>query len=91
MTTPYAPVEALPVLCATFVKIEEKLIESIITHQLLARDLYKLQPQCTSKEDLREASLYKNPGTVLHPSGKKILAYRSAVRSVADRTCNSNQ
>jgi len=67
MATPPPPAEALSVLRATFVKIEEKLIESIITHQLLARDLYKLQPQYTSKEDLREASLYKNPGAVLHP------------------------
>ncbi|KIJ98418.1 hypothetical protein K443DRAFT_680851 [Laccaria amethystina LaAM-08-1] len=47
MATPCPPAEALPVLCATFAKIEEKLIESIITHQLLAQDLYKLQPQYT--------------------------------------------
>ena len=67
MTTLYPPAEALPILRATFLKIEEKLIESIITHQLLAQDLYKLQPQYTSKVDLREASLYKNPGAVLHP------------------------
>ena len=67
MTNPYPPAEVLPVLCATFSKIEEKLIKSIITHQLLARDLYKLQLQYTSKEGLREVSLYKNPGAVLHP------------------------
>ena len=67
MATPYPPAKALPVLRATFVNVEEKLIECIINHQLLARDLYKLQPQYTSKEDLRDASLYKNPGAVLHP------------------------
>ena len=55
------------ILCATFIKIEQKLIKSIITHQLLARDLYKLQRQHMSKEDLREVSLYKNPGAILHP------------------------
>ena len=67
MITPHPPAEALPILCATFIKIEQKLIKSIITHQLLARDLYKLQQQHMSKEDLREVSLYKNPGAILHP------------------------
>ena len=84
MATPSPAAKALPVLRATFVKIEEKLIESIITHQLLARDLYKLQPQY---EDLpREASLYKNP-----TSGKNVFADRSPVRSVADCMCRSHQ